>query len=165
MWRSENLSNATFICNKTAYEAVKGKKGFKAVRHGFIPMFLPVNFESRVRLIEIENGTKTDKDLGKLVDIFDDDSILLCDLDGHAKGQIGVILNTDDEQYLLAADSCWVEEAYKENWLPNKIVRFIFDDWDNYLFSLKKVQNYYKSNPKTIVVPCHCEKTMWRIMS
>ncbi len=160
----KDFPNATFICHQDAYESVKNKKGFSAVRHGFIPDFMPKDFEKRVQFIDFYNSTKIDYDLGKVADIFNDKSILLCELEGHAKGQIGAILNTDDGQFLLAADSCWTEEAYKENWLPNQIVRLLFDNWKNYLFSLKKVQNFHKNNSSTTIIPCHCEKTMRRIM-
>ena len=160
----KDFPNATFICNKVAYDAVKDKKGFNAVRHGFIPMFLPDDFESKIQFINFDTCEKSDTDLGDLVDIFNDNSILLCELGGHAKGQIGAILNTNEGQIFLAADACWVEEAYKENWLPNRIVRFIFDNWNNYISSLKKVQNFHINNPETLIIPCHCEKTMKRVM-
>ena len=113
--------------------------------------------------IEIEKGTYRDKDLGKLVDVFGDGSILLCDLNGHAIGQIGAILNTHQGNVFLIADACWLEDTYKENWLPNPIVKLLFGSWKGFLNSLQKIQNYYKNNPETLIIPCHCEATMRRI--
>lgn len=160
----KDFPNATFICNKTAYEMVQGKSGFAAMKHGFVPHFMPDDFEKRLRLIDIEKGTFIDKDLGKLVDIFEDGSILLCDLDGHAIGQIGAILNTETQPTFLIADACWLEETYKEDWLPNPIVRLFFGSWSAFKDSVQKIKNYYKNNPETVIIPCHCEATMWREM-
>ena len=108
--------------------------------HGFVPDFIPSDFEARLQLIDIEKGTLEDKDLGKLIDVFEDGSILLCDLDGHAVGQIGAILDTDKGTVFLIADACWLEETYKENWLPHPIVRLLFGSWSAFKSSLKKVK-------------------------
>lgn len=158
----KDFPNATFITGKQTYEAIKGKKGWAAMQHGFIPMFLPDDFENRLQLIEIEKGTYRDKDLGKLFDVFGDGSILLCDLNGHAIAQLGAVLNTDKGTVFLIADACWLEETYKENWLPSPIVKLLFGSWKGFLNSLQKIQNYYKNNPETLIIPCHCEATMKR---
>jgi glyoxylase-like metal-dependent hydrolase (beta-lactamase superfamily II) len=158
----KDFPKAKFIAGKVAYEAIKDKKGWAAMLHGYVPMLLPDDFESRLQLIEIEKGTYYDKDLGKLIDVFGDGSILLCDLNGHAIGQIGAVLNTNKGTVFLIADACWLEETYKENWLPNPIVRLITGSWKGFLASLKKVQSYYKNNPETVIIPCHCEATMRR---
>lgn len=160
----KDFPNATFICSKTAYETVKGKSGWAAMRHGFVPHFMPDDFESRLRLIEIEKGTIRDNDLGKLVDVFDDGSILLCDLNGHAVGQIGAILNTENQPTFLVADACWLEETYKEGWLPSPIVRLFFGDWKAFKSNVKAIEHYHNNNPETVVIPCHCESTMWRVI-
>lgn len=161
----KDFADATFITGKTTYEAIKGKTGITAMKHGFVPMFLPDDFESRLRLIDIDKGTKLDKDLGKLVDVFGDGSILLCDLNGHAIGQLGAILNTNKGNVFLIADACWLEETYKKNWLPSPIVKLLFGSWNGFLNSIKKIQNYYKNNPKTVIIPCHCEATMIRFLN
>ena len=89
-----DFPNSKFICNRKSYEAIKGTSGFGAMKHGFVPAFLPDDFESRLQILDLEQGTYIDKDLGKLMDLFGDGSILLCDLDGHAVGQMGAILKT-----------------------------------------------------------------------
>lgn len=159
-----DFPNSTFICNRVSYEAIKGTSGMAAMKHGFVPAFLPDDFENRLQRVDIEKGTYKDKDLGKLVDLFGDGSILLCDLDGHAVGQIGAILNTDEGLVFLISDACWVEEAYKDGKMPHFITRLLFNSWKNYTSNVTKISNYHKNNPETLIIPCHCEKTMRRIM-
>lgn len=158
----KDFPNSTFICNRTAYEEVKGKSGFAAMKHGFVPAFLPDDFENRLQLIDIEKGTYKDKDLGTLVDLFDDGSILLCDLNGHAIGQMGAILNTNKGDIFLIADACWLEETYKEGRLPHNIVRLLCSSWKDFTSNITKISNYHKHNPETVIIPCHCESTMRR---
>ncbi|MFK7947429.1 MAG: MBL fold metallo-hydrolase [Saprospiraceae bacterium] len=159
----KDFPNATFICNRESYDAIKGTSGFSAMKHGFVPAFLPDDFESRLQLIDIDKGTYIDKDLGKLVDLFDDGSILLCDLNGHAVGQMGAILNTDDGVVFLIADACWVEETYKQDKMPHFIVRLLFNSWKDFKSNVNNIRSYHKNNPETLIIPCHCEKTMRRV--
>ncbi len=159
----KDFPNSTFICNRTAYEAIKGKSGLAAMKYGFVPAFLPDDFENRLQLVNIETGTYVDKDLGKLVDLFGDGSILLCDLDGHAVGQMGAILNTAEGIVFLVADACWLEETYKEGKMPHFITRLLFNSWTNFVKNVNKIRNYHQNNPETLIIPCHCEKTMRRV--
>lgn len=159
----KDFPNATFICNRIAYESIKGLSGIKAMKHGFVPDLLPNDFEERLKLIDIEKGTYKDKDLGKLFDLFDDGLVLLCDLDGHAVGQTGTILNTDKGIVFLVADACWLEETYKQGWLPHFITRIFFNSWKNFKRNVKKISNYHKNNPDSIIIPCHCEQTLKRV--
>ena len=92
-------------------------------------------------------------------------SILLASLPGHARGQIGALLQTPSQKVFLVADACWLEENYKDGALPNPIVKLFFDSWNDFTNSLNRVQNYHKNNPETVIIPCHCEATMERVMA
>jgi len=123
----KDFPNAQFIATKRAYDNVKGQTGIAATRRAFLPDLLPQNFESRLQLVDIYDGKKSDEQLGRMLDLFQDNSILLCDLTGHAKGQVGALLNTENGRILLAADAAWVKENFQEMRLPTQLVRLFFD--------------------------------------
>ncbi len=159
-----DFPNATFICCKDAFEDVKGKKGISALRKGFIPNLLPSDFESRCRFIAFANAEINDNHLGPLIDLFEDGSILLCRLDGHAKGQMGAMINTEPKTFLVA-DGAWLKANYTELRFPNPIVKLFFDSWSDYKNSLKGIHDYHKANPETIIMPCHCEESLMKYRS
>lgn len=154
----KDFPNATFICSEIAFNDVANKTGLTALSKGFIPGLLPNNFESRMQLLSFKNSENEDEYLGKLIDLFNDRSVLICQLDGHAKGQIGAILNSDNRIFLVS-DGAWLKPNYTELHLPSQIVRLFFDSWKEYKVSLKKIHDYHKANPETIIIPCHCEET------
>jgi glyoxylase-like metal-dependent hydrolase (beta-lactamase superfamily II) len=80
-------------------------------------------------------------------------------LPGHAAGQMGVLIETEKKQYLLAADSVWLKKSYEEMILPNSIVRLFFHSWSDFKRSLKKIHDYHKAYPNTVIIPTHCAVT------
>ncbi|MEQ9307689.1 MAG: MBL fold metallo-hydrolase [Marinoscillum sp.] len=154
-----DFPNAQFICTRNAYEDIRNRRGFSAVRRGFIPNLMPVDFEKRATLIDITKSAKTDSFLGKMYDLFADGSIYLYRVEGHARGQIGALLTTTEGNILLISDAAWLKENFENLHLPSPIVKLFFDSWSNYKRSLKNVHDYHKANPDTPIVPCHCETT------
>lgn len=154
----KDFPNAQFICSKAAYEDIVLRKGLSAVKKGFLPNLLPENFESRTRFLSFEETSLIDPHLGNLIDLFEDRSIQLCALDGHAKGQIGALLQSERPIFLIA-DAAWFKANYQQLHLPSPIVRLFFDSWSDFIHSLKKIHTFHKANPETQIIPCHCEET------
>lgn len=157
-----DFTNATFITSRLAYDGIKNLKGLKAVAKGFLPQLMPEDFDQRVNLLTFV-GLPNDTILGPTLDLFNDGSIRVVLLEGHADGQIGILLNTDQEEIFLCADAAWLRANYKDMHLPNAIVRLFFGSWHQYKASLLKLHNFHLDSPKTIIVPCHCEVTMYEI--
>ena len=153
-----DFPHAKFICSESAFQDIKNKKGLFALKKGFIPSLLPSDFQLRTRCISFDREGKENKYLGKVIDLFNDKSILICQLDGHAKGQIGALLNASKKVFLIA-DAAWLKESFENLHLPNPIVRLFFSSWSDFKRNLNKVHMYHKSHPETLIVPCHCEKT------
>lgn len=151
-----DFKKAQFVCSKNAYQAVKNLKGFFAVKKGFLPQLMPIDFEKRSIQIDFQKNTKEHQTLDKTYDLFKDNSILLYDISGHADGQMGCMLNTNSGNILLIADAAWVEQNYMEMKLPNPIVKLFFSSWSNFKNSLGKIHKYYNENPKSIIIPTHC---------
>lgn len=157
------FTNATFICNSVAYDDIKNRKGFFAVKKAFLPELLPKDFEKRTQFIDFKNATLTDEYLGKTIDIFGDNSIKICDLPGHAKGQIGALINAKEQEIFLVADAAWLKPNYQKLHLPSPMIKIFIDSWTDYKSSIFKIHNYHTNNPKTKIIPCHCEETFQEV--
>lgn len=156
----KDFPNARFYCTEKAFYQAINYRGFAAVRRGILPGLLPDDLAERVDLIDRGNRSQIeDKDLGKMTDLFGDGSVLLPFLPGHAAGQIGALLETEEGKVFLAADSAWVRENYRNYDLPSPVVRLFFDSWADYTTSLRKVQSFWKNHPDIPVIPTHCEET------
>jgi glyoxylase-like metal-dependent hydrolase (beta-lactamase superfamily II) len=155
-----DFPNARFICDRAAYNDIKGKSGLSALKKGFLPAQLPEDFTKRTDFINVEKGTSKDEHLGALHDLLDDGSILLTRLDGHAKGQLGALLQTEKGRVFLISDAAWLKPAYIDLKLPHPIVRLFFDSWADYKASLNRVHNYHEAHPDTLIIPCHCVETL-----
>lgn len=153
-----DFPNAEFICSKGAYESIRGKSGWSAVKQGFLPEHLPPDFHKRTRLIDFE-GVQKDELLGPIVDVFGDGAIRLCLLEGHARGQMGALVNAITKKFFLIADAAWQKEHYQTEALPHSIVRLFFDSWKDYKATLATLRQFYKANPGIEMVACHCRST------
>ena len=158
----KDFPKATFICSRKAYESVKGKTGWSAVKRAFLPGHLPADFEQRLQLIDFI-GAARDPVLGTLVDVFNDQAIQLCLLEGHARGQMGALINTADRKFFLVADAAWLKEHYETEALPHGIVRLFFDSWKEYKASLKRLRTFHLANPDVEMVACHCRETFEKL--
>ena len=155
----KDFVNAKIYCSKKSYKQVKSINNFFAFSKGILKDLIPKNIEKRLAFIEDIATQKEDEIFKKKYDLFNDNTIIAYDLPGHAKGQVGILLETLKNKYFLIADSCWNIQAIKEDKLPNKIVRLFFDSWKDYIISLKRIKKFKKLNPEVTLVPTHCSKT------
>lgn len=161
----KDFNNATIYCTKKAYQKSKKISSLFAFSKGVLKDLIPDDIEERLVFIEDFSTSNRDDIFGVTYDLFQDNSVIIYNLPGHAAGQIGIEFETQKEKYFLVADSCWDERAYKEGKLPNSIVRLFFDSWKDYKDSLGKVSSYHKKFPDVIIVPTHCSKTTDNLVS
>lgn len=154
----KDFPNAQFISSRLAYESVKGKTGWSAVRRGFLPGHLPDDFEERLTLIDFDTTLQTNA-LGSWVNVFEDGSIKLCLLEGHAKGQMGALIDTMTKPFFLIADAAWLKAHYETDAVPHGMVRLFFDSWKNYLNTLKSLRVFHQKHPEVAMVATHCRET------
>lgn len=158
----KDFPDARFVCSSAAYRAVKGKRGFAAVSRAFLPGLIPEDFERRCHFIE-------DDDLKHLpscympfdrgVDLFGDGSVWVVPLDGHATGQIGLLVKTYAGERFLVADAAWHRRAVRERVLPHPVVRLIVSSWSKYIETFDKVRVFHKNRPDVVLIPSHCAET------
>lgn len=95
----KDFNEAIFYCSKTAYEQVKNIHALLGFTKGILKSLIPVDFDNRVKLIEDICKPISDEILGIKYDLFYDEYIFLTPLEGHAAGQLGVLVSTNKNNY------------------------------------------------------------------
>jgi len=155
----KDFPEATFICTKKGYTDVKDKSGFSGLLKAYIPALMPDDFEARCSFVEVEKGKISHPDLGKMVDIFNDGTLLMCGLDGHALGMIGIIVKTEKREVFLVSDAAWLKSNFIALKLPHPIVKLFFNSWSDFKNSLHRIHQFYKNNSSVLIIPSHCMET------
>jgi glyoxylase-like metal-dependent hydrolase (beta-lactamase superfamily II) len=153
---------ATFICSRIDYEWVRDTKGFQALKRGFVPGLLPEDFLRRVQWIEdgpLISIKERFSPFSHAFDLFSDGSLLAVHLPGHSPGQFGLFLQTESQTVFLAADSCWLKQAYEKNIPPHPIANALTSDVADYKNTLKKVHQLSQQHPEIQIIPSHCLET------
>ena len=147
-----DFSHATFLLSPEAFE-VSSSQGFSALKHGFLPPLFP---PATVQVTDFFHHQAL-PELGNTHDVFGDGLLRLVQLPGHAKGQVGLFVQTTCGPALLAADGCWSTTAYKDNHPPSPLaLRLLFHDVPSTLKTLEHLHNFHKTNPEVLIIPSHC---------
>lgn len=159
----KDFPNIPIYCLESCYSDIKDKSGLSAVRRGFIPKLLPDDFRKRLILLNKFQSVPPTLDLTPFtscIDIFNDNTIYAIRLDGHAKGQMGLYINTSTPVFFVA-DSCWSSLAYRNNIAPPWYVRYFLGNNQDYLRTLDNLYQFHKNHPEVLLLPSHCDE-FWR---
>lgn len=164
-----DFPHARYVYFPAAYEAVRHRRGFNALRAGFLPGLLPPDFDGRSQLVEMHQWQQLPDEYAPFdqgADLLGDGSLFAVRLPGHAIGQMGLFVQADDgKRYFLVADACWHSRAYRENILPNPMVRLIFSSWEDYCASFAKVCEFHRNQPEVCIIPSHCSEVYERYIA
>ncbi len=143
----KDFPQATIVTSRFGYEALAGLSGTAAVRRGFLPQFLPSDFEKRAHWIDGDT------------DLWGDGKVRLLPLPGHAPGQHGALLRTEHGEVFLCADAVWHSCSYRENrdlpWLTHAILT---QDRAAFQQSLRFLRAFHKEHPEVKILPSHCHE-------
>lgn len=159
-----DFPEARFIYFADAYASVAGKQGMAALRAAFLPGTLPTDFEQRSTPIERSQLCTLPAAYAPFsegVDLLGDGSLIAVPIPGHAIGQLGLFVNTEQGTVFLAADAVWHSRAVREAILPHPITRLIFASWKDYVDSFNKVCQLHRNRPDIRIIPYHCEE-VWQ---
>jgi glyoxylase-like metal-dependent hydrolase (beta-lactamase superfamily II) len=158
----KDFPNARFICFKSAYDYIKVRPRWKNVAQGYLTGLLPGDFESRLIAAEACRTVSLDRRWLPFVTAFDligDGSLLALPLQGHARGQMGLILRSEtDRDILLAADAVWNSESIRSLRLPHPLTRLIGDDARAYQATILKLHELRALAPDALLIPSHCRE-------
>ncbi len=157
----KDFKNALFYCSKKAYSHLKKLSFFKAVRELFFADLLPSDFDTRTHEIETNPFHLPFETFIEGFDLFGDQSIMVINLPGHARGQIGIFLKTASQTVLLAADACWQSDNYMNLEHPHPLAKSAINDYPIFCSTLHKLQKLKANHPEIEIIPSHCQK-MWK---
>ncbi len=157
-----DFPNATFIYFDSAYRAVRHRRGLKALRAGFLPGLLPPNFEQRSRPVDPQAAVPLSPEYRPFergVALLGDENLLAAPLPGHAHGQMGLFLPTENlGPVLLAADACWHSRAYRQLVWPHPLANLVLADPQAYRQTLRRLHQLHRHNPNILIIPSHCRE-------
>jgi glyoxylase-like metal-dependent hydrolase (beta-lactamase superfamily II) len=150
-----DFPRAHLVALRPAYENVAGRTGLRALAIAHVPALLPDDFDRRAQLLPRFAGP-TLGPLGPTHDLFGDGSVMLVELPGHARGQVGLFANTDRGKVFFAADSCWLSASFREQRPPHRLTHFFIDDATAMRATLDRLHEFAAANPDVAVIPSHC---------
>lgn len=156
-----DFPQAELIALRAAYDDVATRRGLRALRRGFIPALLPDDFRARATLLPAFSGLPLPA-LGPTHDLFGDGSLLLVALPGHARGQIGALVQSERGRILLAADGCWLTRAIREQRPPDRITHLFVDDPRAVRATIERLHAFSRACPDVAIVPTHCPEAFAR---
>ncbi|HEX8218290.1 MAG TPA: MBL fold metallo-hydrolase [Chloroflexia bacterium] len=156
-----DFPGARLIATRAAYDEVRSRRGVSALRRAFIPSLLPPDFERRATLISGFDGPDL-PGLGPTHDLFGDGSARLVRLPGHARGQVGMLANTEQGPVLFAADGCWLTRQVRERRPPHPITNLIVDDSQAVRSTIEGLHAFMQARPEVSIVPSHCPEAFER---
>ncbi|MCV9963971.1 MBL fold metallo-hydrolase [Pararhizobium sp. BT-229] len=157
-----DFPSATIIADTGGWAYLRDKRGFAAVRKGFVPGLIPSDFEKRFRGILYRRQVRLGEGMGPFrigYDLFGDGSILAVYLEGHARHQVGILFDDIDlGPTFLCADAAWSRRAIRENTGPGRMGYMAVDDVQAADGTLGRLHELHKRNPGLRIVPSHCQE-------
>lgn len=158
----KDFPDATYVASKKALEILEKKSKLSGLRHAFIKSLLPEDFKKRLFPIESLEKVALDSNLLPFTyakDLFNDKSVLLIDLPGHALGHYGLFVAAPNP-YFFVGDACWSSKAYQELLFPHYIAQLLFADKIQYQETILKLNQLWLTNKQIQIVPSHCSETL-----
>jgi len=151
-----DFANSELIGSQAAWDDVANRRGFSALRRGYLPSLIPDDFVDRYRPIEHFH----DPGIGPFEhchDLFGDGSVRLVPLPGHARGQIGALVRTGPKsQTLLAADATWTLGSLSAKRMPHWLTYSFIDSVADLQETLDRLHVFSNAFPEIEIVPTHC---------
>lgn len=150
-----DLPSARIVLHRAALDEWRRRTGLRALGRAIVPALFPPDFAARAQPIDRFDGAAL-PGLGATHDLLGDGSILLVELPGHARGQIGAFLPSADRPVLLAADGAWHSRAIRERRPPHPLTYLFVDDRRAVQHTLAALHDFAVARPDVLIVPTHC---------
>lgn len=154
-----DFPNARPVVSRVAWEDAQLRRGFQAVRRALLPALFSSDFAERALFIDDFTDTPLGS-LGPAHDLFNDGSLCLFPLPGHARGQMGLFTNS----MLFVADSCMHRDSARTGALPGLLTYLIADEAKEIAPTIARLHEFTLQNPNVTIVPTHCPETYREFM-
>lgn len=150
------------FCAREAWEDMRGRSRFGALRKGLLPALLPHDFLQRVTWIEDLPAIRLEGPLAPFArghDLLGDGSLLAVALPGHAAGHYGLLfLDAADVTTFLVADAAWSTQAIRDAAPPPAVVTAWLGNTRSYRETLARLHALSKQAPSIRLLPSHCRE-------
>ena len=149
-----DFPQARLVATAASYASIKAAHGLGALRRAFVPALLPPDFAGRFTPLPVFTGPALGA-LGPTHDWWGDGSLRFMALPGHARGQIGALVETTRGPVLLAADGAWLRRSYHEQRPPHPITNLLADDPKAVRTTLANLHAFAQARPDVTIIPTH----------
>jgi glyoxylase-like metal-dependent hydrolase (beta-lactamase superfamily II) len=164
-----DFRKARFRCFRRAFETVRRRRRLHALCSGFLPALLPSDFEARLDFVDESHQYTLPVDLSPFArgfSLFGDESALAIPLDGHAHGQLGLLVQgSGGHRVFFVADACWLLDSLSAGRRPSPITHLLFDDPHAYHSTFDALRQLHRSSSELLIVPSHCQQTLSNLMA
>ena len=151
-----DFPNAEFVTLDRTWEEARDRKGFAALKRAILPELIPADFKDRLHTIKDMNFPG----IGNLScshDLFRDGSIRLFELDGHAAGQMGALVQCENGKLkFLVADAFWTSAEIKQSLRPTLPFRLVAEDYGAALKTREALRQLSREYPEIEFLCTHC---------
>ena len=159
-------------CHRAGLDYMQQSNRLNRVRKGYLNKLVPEHANEQFSFIDsftidVAEILDLPEKIGLLAkDWFDDQSIYIVNLPGHAAGHIGLLIRLESSFIFLLADACWLKESLTKNINQHWIANILSDDHKAYKDTLQKLRRCFQlSDDSVVFVPSHCEETINRLIS
>lgn len=142
----KDFAGTPLIASRQGFDKVKHLKGIFALHQGFLPDLMPADSEHRLCFVEDFKSQPLPQILAPFTSGFvlpdGCDEVIFVLLDGHARGQIGAFVLTEQGWVLLAADAAWSHHNYLGQ-PPSRLVNAVLDNPKTYHHTLDKLKTLH----------------------
>lgn len=144
-------------------EQLRKMRPMEQLHHGFVPGLFPKDRDGDIIPISEDQFCKSDSEMASTrefskLDYWDDGSLVLLDLPGHALGHTGFLLNTEHGRKFYIVDAAWsVDVLLQGNQLP-RISRRLQTNYDKYWKTQQLLKQFSEENSIELIA-CHCPRT------
>lgn len=158
----KDFPHADLIATQSSWDAVAGQTGFAALRRAFLPELMPTDIQQRLYLIDQFHHAGFGP-FDRSHDLFGDGSVRMFDLSGHARGQIGLLIQRGpQDRVFLTADAAWTTRTIRENLPPTLPFRLLADSKRDVHATLGRLHELSVRFPDIELIPSHCPEVARR---
>lgn len=151
---AKDFAQTPFICSNEGWRKMRPLKGISAVRKGYIPELLPPDFANQTQFIEQFLQINLPAELAPFTQGYvlpnSQQEVIFVPLPGHAAGQIGAFVQTDDGWVLLAADAAWSKANFQGK-PPSRLAHLLMDDTRAFYQTLEKLATLHRNGVPIIL--------------
>lgn len=150
-----DFPHARIVCSHAAWDSVRRVRGVAALLKAFLPDLMPTDVEARIQWADVMPIQPLPAMLAPFTtarSLDPSNEVLLVDLPGHAAGQLGAFVETEQGWLLLASDAAWASEAYRALRGPSELSFLIQHSRREYYQTLSRLHQLSRGGQASILL-------------